>query len=115
MSLAKKNPVEWGARQGYAERSTDGTSGGQWWPVEDLRSLVGADFHGLHAGLGFGPCLEGAVVDDGRCGCRRLLVDDGALFRRRIANNVILGRGLRKGGSNSERCDRTSEQKLFHV
>jgi len=85
-------------------------AGGRCWTVKDLRSSVGADLHRLHAGLGFGPCFEGAVVDDGRCGCGRLLVDDGAFLRRCIMHDVVFGRGLRESRSDGECCHRAGKQ-----
>src|ERR1043166_6981479 len=58
-----------------------------------LASLVGADLDGLHPGFGFRLRLvDGAGrAHDGRCGHRRLLIDDGALLGRGVLHDVELG------------------------
>lgn len=69
-------------------------------------SVRGADLHGLHAGLGFGPGLEGAVVDDRGGGRRRFGVNDGALLGRCVAHDVNFLRtcGLRDRGGDKGQC-----------
>ena len=57
--------------------------------LRDRRSVFRANLHRLHAGFGFGPGLEHAVVNDGRCG-GRLLVDNGTFLRRRIPHDIVL-------------------------
>jgi hypothetical protein len=53
--------------------------------------IARAHLDGLHSGFGLDPCgLDLSVAADHRCLCRRLLVDDGAFFRRRILNDVEL-------------------------
>ena len=71
----------------------------------DPRS-VGANFHRLHAGLGFGLCFENAVINHSRGGCGGLPIDDGALLGSRMPQDIILG-GLRIGRSEGERDDST--------
>ncbi|MDX6614318.1 MAG: hypothetical protein QOD75_3504 [Blastocatellia bacterium] len=78
--------------------------------------VLRADLHRFHAGFGFGPGLERPVVDHGRRRSGRLLVDDGAFLRRRIAYHVKFRDGrLRKGRRDSERSNGSRNQKFLHV
>jgi hypothetical protein len=78
--------------------------------------VLGAHFGGLHAGLGLGLSLEGAIVDDRGRRRGRLFVDDCALFGRGIADHIILARndgGLGKCRGHGEGRYCGSDQKLL--
>lgn len=80
-----------------------------------FRALVlGADLHGLHAGLCLGTGFEDAIIHDGGRG-RRLLVHDGALLRRRVADHVVFGgdRCLRDSRWG-RKCNKRAQNKFLH-
>jgi len=83
--------------------------------ADDRTLLVGADLDALHAGFGFGTGLVHAVADnDGR---RRggLLIDDGALLRAGVLNDVVLGGdGLSEGRRGKSDGKRGSNKHTFH-
>ena len=79
-----------------------------------LQSVLGANLDGLHPGLGFGPGLERAVVDNGRGGRGRLLVDNRALLGRGVPHDVKFG-CLRERRSDGKGDDNGRKQKLLHV
>jgi hypothetical protein len=98
-----------GKSAGRSQKVDRRASGGPWWSIEDCevslieKSVFRANLHRLHAGLGFGPGLEHAVVDYRRCG-GRLLIDNGAFLGSCIPYDVVFRRngGLRKGRSDRE-------------
>ena len=67
----------------------------------------------LHAGLGFGLGFVGAIIHDRRRRSRGLSVNHGALFRRRIANDVELGGHSGLGGKD-KRCKRGRNDIFVH-
>ena len=66
--------------------------------------VLRADLDGLHSRLGLGAGLVDAVADNRRGGHGRLLVDDGALLRRGVPNDVEF-RCLRERASGGESDD----------
>lgn len=112
-----KSPAE-GPRQGYAETPTGGNVGSCpptiCVPLRAERSVLSADFHGLHASLGFRPGFEHAVIDNRRRCRRRPFVDNGALLGRRIPDHVKFSGGLCICTSGREGED-AGQQQLLHI
>ena len=73
-----------------------------------MRLVARANLHGLHAGFGFGPGLERAVVDDRGRRRGRLGVDDSALLGGGVAHDIDFLRTCRlrdRGGGESQCAD----------
>ena len=109
LGLSRQGPID-----GYRESYSKGGRGLAAAPFQKTLVLVGgADLHGLHAGFGFGPGLERAVVHYGRGRGRRLGVNDGALLGGAVANDVEFGgvRRLRDARRREYHC--ANHQNLF--
>lgn len=76
--------------------------------------MLFAHLRGLHARLGFGLGLIGAVVHNGRGRCGGLGVNYRALLGRGIANDIILG-GYGGLSSKDKSCKRYRNDIFLHI
>src|SRR4051812_39330986 len=84
-------------------------------PLRCVKLLVcRADLHRLHAGLGLGFRLEGAVIYNGRRACGWLCVDNGAFLGRGIPDHIVLRCSLREHRRNRKCAERANNQELLH-